>query len=160
VKTLKIELTKATIDEKPLIKNMLELYSHDFSEFLNFDLDENGLYGYSSLDAYWAESEHHPYIVRISDKLAGFVLVKNRGSQEDPLYSIAEFFIIRKYRGKGLGRQVATTIFDMFLGRWTIRQVEKNYLAQAFWRSVISDYTKGNFSERYENRNSVQEFTS
>ena len=50
-------------------------------------------------------------------------------------------------------------VFDMFPGKWKVTQIQKNYPAQAFWRSVIGNYTNGNFSESYdEKRKSIQEF--
>jgi hypothetical protein len=33
-----IELVSATADQEPILANLLELYMHDFSEFLDLDL--------------------------------------------------------------------------------------------------------------------------
>ncbi len=45
-----IEVTEA---DKPVVRNLLELYQHDFSEFDDRDVDAHGLYGYPYLDHYW-----------------------------------------------------------------------------------------------------------
>jgi predicted acetyltransferase len=77
----------------------------------------------------------------------------------EPLHTIAEFFIMKKYGGKGIGKTAAKRIFDLFPGKWQVTQIEKNYPAQAFWRSLISEYTNGKYEERYDQRRrSVQEF--
>nr|WP_249168765.1 hypothetical protein [Alkaliphilus sp. B6464] len=35
---------------------------------------------------------------------------------------ISDFFIMRNYRGKGVGKKVAFSIFDQFRGSWEIKQ--------------------------------------
>ena len=60
---------------------------------------------------------------------------------------MAEFFILRKYRKRGVGRQVAFHVFDLFYGCWEIHQVHTNIVAQKFWRRVIGAYTENNYIE-------------
>ncbi|MDZ8187280.1 MAG: GNAT family N-acetyltransferase [Nostoc sp. ChiSLP02] len=142
-----VEVLSAAIDDKPLIQRMMELYQYDFSEFADQDLDEHGYFGYPYLDYYWIESDRYPFIVRVSGKLAGFVLVNQFTYILSNQYSMAEFFILRKYRRQGIGKLVASQIFDGFCGRWEIYQMKTNTVAQKFWHSVILDYTKGKFRE-------------
>jgi predicted acetyltransferase len=85
--------------------------------------------------------------VKVGDKLAGFILVNQYTYLPESQYSIAEFFIMRKYRKCGIGRQVAVYMFDLFQGRWEVHQLPGNIAGQEFWRSVINAYTKGNFTE-------------
>lgn len=44
----------------------------------------------------------------------------------EAIHSIAEFFIMRKYRWQGMGQAVAFYIFDLFPGRWWVAQTEAN----------------------------------
>lgn len=83
-------------------------------------------------------------------RMAGFVLVRNL-EESTPVHSIAEFFILRKYRRRGVGKAAAHQIFGMFPGQWRVAQTEDNHPAQAFWRKVISEYTQGNFKEIWSN---------
>jgi predicted acetyltransferase len=62
---------------------------------------------------------------------------------------MAEFFVMRKYRRRGVGRQVAGQIFDMFPGQWSLYQKEDNLPAQSFWRCVIAEYTQGAYTDEY-----------
>ena len=58
-----------------------------------------------------------------------------------------EFFVLRKYRGRGVGASVATQLFDRFPGKWEVRELAQNVAALAFWRAVIARYTDGRFVE-------------
>ena len=42
---------------------------------------------------------------------------------------------------------MAGQVFDMFSGNWEVAQMERNTPAIAFWRSVVVEYTKGNYEE-------------
>ncbi|MFD1737259.1 hypothetical protein ACFSCX_11915 [Bacillus salitolerans] len=57
-------------------------------------------------------------------------------------FRIDQFFILQKYKGKGLGKKAALMTFDLYSGKWQFNQIENNYPAQAFWRSTIKEYTK------------------
>jgi predicted acetyltransferase len=142
-----INVLPALITDKQLLQQMIELYQYDFSEFEETDLNEHGYFGYSYLDYYWTEADRYPFIVRVNDKLAGFVLVNQYTYLPNSQYSVAEFFILRKYRKRGIGQMVAFHIFDLFCGRWEIHQVHTNSAAQQFWRSVIEAYTGGKYTE-------------
>jgi predicted acetyltransferase len=111
---------------------MMELYQHDLSEFENTDLDSHACFGYSYLDCYWKENSRHPFIVRVDGRLAGFVLVNKHICLPGNEWSIAEFFIMRKYRRRGVGKAVALHIFEQFHGKWEVREVEANAAAQRF----------------------------
>jgi hypothetical protein len=51
-----IEVLEATVDDKPVVRRLLELYSHDFSEFTGTDVDAHGRFGYPDLDLYWTNT--------------------------------------------------------------------------------------------------------
>ncbi|MEM7762279.1 MAG: GNAT family N-acetyltransferase [Cyanobacteria bacterium P01_A01_bin.40] len=142
-----IKVLPASIADKLLIQRMMELYQYDFSEFSNIDLDEHGYFGYSHLDHYWVETNRYPFLLRVNDKLAGFALVNQLTNLPGSNYSLAEFFILRKYRHQGIGRQVAFDIFNLFSGRWEIYQAHTNLAAKKFWQSVLETYTKGSYTE-------------
>lgn len=145
-----IEIQRAFLSEKSILRNLMELCQHDYSEHNGDDVDEHGLFGYNYLDHYWTEPERYPFLVRVSGKLAGFVLVRVVDSQEESvIHAITEFFVLRKYRRQGVGRQVAWQIFDMFPGQWSIHQEENNWPAQSFWRQVIAEYTHGVYTEEH-----------
>ena len=145
---MKITIRPATRADQPLLRNLMEFYLYDFSEFTEEDVDENGIYGYEYLDDYWAQTERHPFLIRVDDQPAGFALVRALHAESgDVIYAISEFFVMRKYRDQGVGREAAYQIFDRFPGRWRVGERRENRGAQIFWRKVIRDYTGGQFEE-------------
>jgi predicted acetyltransferase len=145
---MNIDIIPAAIEDKSILRNLMELYNYDFSEFDDADVDAHGLYGYHRIDHYWTDEGRFPFLVRMDGKIAGFVLVRTlEEPAPEPVHSIAEFFIMKKYRRHGVGRQVACQIFDRFPGPWHVSQMACNLPAQSFWRSVIADYTHGNYVE-------------
>ena len=127
-----VEVQAALVDDKSVVRRLLELYAHDFSELTGADVDEGGAYGYDRLDAYWTEPERHPFLIRVDDRIAGFALVRS-GLPHD----MAEFFVMRKYRRSGVGGEAARAVFAMFPGEWQVRQIRENEAAIKFWRAAI-----------------------
>ena len=144
---MNLTVSPATFAEKPLLQRLLQLYLYDFSEFENSDVDDLGEYRYPWLEQYWSDPQRSPYIVRVDGKPAGFVLVNDQTVHSDNEWSVAEFFIARKYRRQGVGRRVARIVFDRQPGRWELQVLETNRPAQHFWRSVLDDVTHGAFQE-------------
>jgi predicted acetyltransferase len=130
--SLDIEISAATSGDKIAIRHLLELYAYDFSDFTAWDVDEHGLFGYPSFDQYWTEPDRHPFMIRADGHIAGFAFVRS-GRPHD----MAEFFILRKYRGRGVGVQAARSLFAAFPGDWQVRQLAANAPATAFWRVAI-----------------------
>ena len=139
------EVSVATLDDKPLLQRLVELYQYDFSEIQGGDLDQHGCFGYLYLDNYWVDADRYPFLVRVNGKLAGFVLVNRLTYWIDNQLSLAEFFILRKYRRQGIGKVVAFQVFDKFHGKWEIRETAANVSAQCFWRKVVAEYTAGQY---------------
>ena len=93
---MNISLDPVSFDEKPVLRQLMELYLYDFSEFEENDLSEQGHFGYNYLDCYWYEEGRHPFFVRVDGKLAGFVLVSKYCFlvKEKNRRSMSEFFIL------------------------------------------------------------------
>jgi predicted acetyltransferase len=156
VSTMSIQVLAAEPPSKSIIANLLELYLHDFSEFEATDIGEDGRFGYPYLDAYWQENTRYPYLIRANTKLAGFALVRqgtrNGDDPDDPdSMSLAEFFVLRRWRRCGVGQVAAHLLFQRFPGSWMIRVLKTNGGALAFWEKVIDSYT-GNQFQRTEYR--------
>ena len=127
-----VVIVAAAATDKSVVRNLLELYLHDFSEMTAADVDEHGLFGYDYLDHYWTEADRHPFLIRADGHLAGFALVRS-GAPHD----MAEFFVLRKYRRGGVGLLAARALFAMFPGEWQVREMTANPGATAFWRRAI-----------------------
>ncbi|MES2212735.1 MAG: GNAT family N-acetyltransferase [Pseudomonadota bacterium] len=140
---MQIEVIKATIEQKPILANLLELYSYDFTEFCDFDIGNDGFYGYKWLPLYWTESTRFPYIIYVDKKIAGLVLVQ-RGSpisDDTQIWDIAEFFVMKKYKRCGVGTAAALNIWKQFKGKWQVRVLKSNEIACSFWPRAIKQLT-------------------
>ena len=148
---MRLTVEPATPAERDTLANLLQFYLYDFSEFHDedADTDDTGRFReYRYLDDYWRDPDRHPFLFRVDGRLAGFALVRRlERPGSEPTWGMAEFFIMRRYRRLGLGRQAAVALFDRFPGRWEVGQVHENTGAIAFWRRVIAEYTAGRYSE-------------
>ncbi|GGG59346.1 hypothetical protein [Paenibacillus radicis (ex Gao et al. 2016)] len=82
-------------------------------------------------------------------KATGFALVRKLGVDRDnkSIYSIAEFFVMKKYRQLGAGQGAAYELFNRFSGVWKVAQIEENKPAQLFWRKIIGKYPNHSYQE-------------
>jgi len=138
-----IEVSPATQDQQPILANLLELYAHDFSEIVDLEIGEDGRFGYPSLPLYWSEPSRHPFLIRIEGQPAGFALVK-QGSEltgNCAAWDMAEFFILRGYRRRGIGATAAHQVWKRFPGPWEIRIMHTNTSALHFWVKSIAEFT-------------------
>ncbi|MGA2572357.1 MAG: GNAT family N-acetyltransferase [Terracidiphilus sp.] len=141
--TTGVELIQASAEHRSALGNLLELYIHDLSELVPIDVGDDGRYGYKSLPLYWSDISRLPFLARLDGKLVGFVLV-TRGSEpsgDNEAWDMAEFFVLRRYRHRGIGTELARKVWLRCPGRWQIRVMEKNVLAHKFWESSITKFT-------------------
>jgi predicted acetyltransferase len=141
----RVELIKAGPEHQRSLENLLELYIHDFSEFVPLDVSEDGRFGYPDLSLYWSEPSRMAFLARIEGKLAGFALItRGPGLRRNcEVWDMVEFFVMRRYRYRGIGVDLAGKIWRLCPGAWQIRVRSNNLPAQRFWNSAISAFTKG-----------------
>jgi predicted acetyltransferase len=146
---MNVQILPAGLTKKAVLENLMQLYQYDFSEMCGDDCNEQGLFVDEHLPLYWIEPDRFPFLFQVDGKWAGFALVRRMVEiKKDPApYSIAEFFIMRKYRRQGVGERAACCLFDRFPGKWHVAEIPENIAAIRFWRRVIAAYTKGQFEE-------------
>jgi predicted acetyltransferase len=157
-----VDVRLASLNEKKLFQNLLQLYMYDFTEFTDVDINQNGLFNiFQDFDSYWIEQDdNRPYIIRKNDNIAGFALVKIITTDIRRYNYLAHFFVMRKYRRQGLGKEIARILFDSQKGEWELYQLDRNEPAQIFWTRIINEYTNGNYEEKYEPGRRYQTFYS
>lgn len=142
-----VSMQLMSVEEKPLLIRLMELYNYEFSAFSNDDVSEYGFYGYDHIDDYWNEAGRFPYLIRVDGKIAGFALIcpHCHYRQEKDARCIGEFFIMLKYRRIGIGTKVAAQLFDKHRGLWEICYWRNNYPAGQFWKKVVEEYTNNHY---------------
>lgn len=135
--------------ERAPLESLLQLYVHDLSALIALDIGDDGRFPAPPVDPWFSDRCNHAYLMRANGKLAGFALVQQRSylNGDESITDLAEFFVLRKFRGQKIGERAAAMLFDRFSGAWEVRQKIQNQPATAFWRRAIGRYTGGTFAE-------------
>lgn len=125
----------ATGADRPVIANLVQLYLYDMTEFQPFPIGRDGRFDYGFLDRFW----QHPYLLFAGDDLAGFALIVDQSPiTAADRYFMAEFFVMKAYRGQGFGRATVAEIFRRHPGAWQIGVLPSNTAALAFWTRILT----------------------
>jgi predicted acetyltransferase len=157
---MEIEIVSAGRAEEAVINNLARFYMYDMAEHAGWPFSDDGSFEAGDMFApYWGRARRDdsrpwpsewrgfPFLCRLGGHPAGFALVVQ---QEPGRFDMGEFFTARQHRRHGLGRHLATAMFDRFAGHWEVREMLSNTGAQAFWRRIIADYTGGRFTDAQE----------
>jgi predicted acetyltransferase len=130
-----------------LLRNLFEHYIHDMSEWFDVDTKADGSYSYDT-STIWRNGSR-AYVAKVDDSIAGFALV---GSAIEWLgdagsYDVHEFFVMRRFRGRGHGQRMAALVWNELPGAWLVRVLELNTPAVMFWRRVIAKYSQASYQE-------------
>jgi predicted acetyltransferase len=56
------------------------------------------------------------------------------------VWNMAEFFVLRGHRGRGIGTEIAHRIWRQFPGPWEVRVMPANRSAHRFWQRAITRF--------------------
>lgn len=139
-----IALQPITLDHASVLRNLFQLYVYDFSELLPLDLAASGLFEPPLGEEWWTREDHFAFFIRSAEagKLIGFALVRrgSRVTDASDVMDVAEFFVVRGARARGVGSAAAHALFARFDAPWEIRVRESNLPAQKFWSRVVSGW--------------------
>ncbi len=65
---------------------------------------------------------------------------------------MAEFFVLRGWRGRGVGTKAAHDVWKRFPGVWEVRVMQANISAQHFWAGAIEALAQGGRCSRFQAR--------
>lgn len=133
----RVTLARIAAAEAPTLRNLFELYAHDFSELVPLPLHPNGRFEVPVSDDWWTRDDHYPFFVGANDELCGFALARRLGDDPDVM-DVAEFFVVRGARRRGIGFAAARALLGAFPGAWNVRVRRTNPNAKAFWSRVLA----------------------
>lgn len=147
-----VELVRAeSASDRAALHRLYALYLHDLSEYTaHYALDAEAHWTPSYLDDMLSRPQCHCLLVRAAGAAAGFALVATQPFPYMPADAdvhLAEFFVARPYRRRGVGRAAAEATLRGFPGRWNLAVVDANAPAFAFWRPVVAELTGGDYAE-------------
>jgi predicted acetyltransferase len=128
--------------QSQVLASLLELYVHDFSEHVPVELKPNGRFDLPLDERWFTSAEHFPFFVHHAGGLAGFALVRrgSRVTSAPDVMDVAEFFVVRGARRRGVGQAAAHALFARFPGVWEIRVRRTASSARTFWSQVARSW--------------------
>jgi predicted acetyltransferase len=138
---MRVQVIPASVEDRTTLRNLLQLYLHDFSEVLTRAPERDGTFPYPHLDAYWTDEWRKPFLITADGDVAGFALVRTVSvvTGSPGVADMAEFFVVRGLRRHGVGRAAARLLFARFPGAWEVRVIDHYAAAHAFWTAAIGD---------------------
>jgi len=122
-----------------IFNNLGQAYEAEFSSITNKVPDQFGVFKIDTLPNF----PYVGYLLYYQEIPIGICVA----NPESEIKDIAEFYIIPSMRKKNFGYQFAIMIFDLYPGKWQVRQIQGADHAIHFWRSVIGRYTKNQYEE-------------
>ena len=151
-----VDLAQAS--ERRLLEGLIQFYFYDFSEMEppesdDMQFDAEGRFGaYVYLPEYWTDPTRTPLVIRWKGQAAGLALL-NQHSHLDGghvEHNMAEFFVARKYRRRGVAQAAFHQILKAYPGRWEVAVLARNRGALAFWPGAIAAAANVSEIERHE----------
>ena len=133
-----VTLEPVTHESASVLQNLFELYAYDFSEQMSLQIQASGRFEITPGEEWWTRDDHFAHLIKVQRELAGFALAR-RGSRltnASDVMDVAEFFVLRSNRRKGVGERAAHALFKTFDGGWEVRVRRTNVAALAFWSRV------------------------
>lgn len=149
---MEVQLVIIKEQQRKVFENLFSYYIYDMTEYMKWNPDQEGKFGYDSskFDVYWVLEDHIPYFIYVGSELAGFVLVR-RYPNDLSTYDIDQFFVLRKFKGQGVGKEALAKVIDIFPGNWQIRVLLQNSGALHFWKSAVFNLVGDEYSLSKEN---------
>lgn len=139
------EIENVSLKDKEKLYKLLQYALYDGSFYIDNDINEECIFEYRWFDNYFTDDDRDAYFVKSGDKYLGMVMVNENLKYNDEGKSVAEFFIMPKYRRNHIGKKVAYDIFELFKGNWEVQPMKNNKVAYSFWKNIINEYTNGNY---------------
>jgi len=135
-----VSLHAAGEEDRVVLANLLQLYTHEFGADRGLGLTEAGTYPpYRYLPAYFADAGRDAWLVRHGGRLAGFALVR----AVDGRHQVAEFFVAPAHRRAGVGTAAGLAVLERYPGPWELAFDVANTGAAAFWPPLIERVALG-----------------
>lgn len=131
-----IKLVGVTLETKNILENLISLYLHDLSQFVDdLKVNNDGKFEYDGFEFYFKYEELNPFLIYCNDEVAGFILL-NLGKfvPSTVQYSIHELFILKSFRKKRVATRAIKKVFETYKGKYKVGQLQNNELAVEFWK--------------------------
>jgi len=145
-----IKIIPATLIDYPTMQNMTRFYVYDMTRYMGWECPEDGLFEFRDIKHHFENPEERAFLIKVDDEIAGFILLDKRVLVEPVDWNMGQFFVLAKFQGKGVASKVAREIFKMYPGKWSVPVLPENTKAERFWKKIIIDLSKGNYTEVFK----------
>ena len=152
--TIEAALRPLTPELRPVVENLWQLYRHDLSEFRGTHgpsgfvgslPDEHGRFHERTLRPFFDEdADRAAYVLFSGEQAVGFGFVRGLTS---PTLLMAEFFVVRGLRGRGVAAAAARELFVRHPGTWEVPFQEANVVGGRFWRRLAREVAAADVQE-------------
>jgi len=140
-----IAISKIGPEADVVLRNLLEFYVHDMTEWFEIDTKADGSFSYDT--SLIRKDGGEAYLAKVGESIAGFALVGSADEWLKDAHDVREFFVLRRFRRSGVGRKMATLVWNKYPGEWLVRVLELNVPAVSFWRAAVADHSGGSYQE-------------
>lgn len=136
-----VELIQTGPEDAELIANLYQFYAYESSDWEQEDVEPDGRFyiHQEHLDRYWQAPQWSANLILVDGYVAGFLLVERSELPGIDALELADLFILKRYRRKGIGSALATQVLSSGSANWLVRFYDQDEAAQAFWRVVLDN---------------------
>ncbi len=134
-----VELIQTGPEQAELIRNLYQFYAYESSDWEQEDVEQDGRFYIHEehLARYWQDPQWSANLLLVDGYIAGFLLIERSELPGINALELADLFILKRYRRKGIGRALATQVLTSGEADWLVRFYDQDEASQAFWRSVL-----------------------
>ncbi|MGH8382393.1 GNAT family N-acetyltransferase [Pseudomonas sp.] len=136
-----VELLQTGQDQAELIRNLYQFYAYESSDWEQEDVEVDGRFYIHEehLARYWQEPQWSANLILVDGFIVGFLLIERSEFAALNALELADLFILKRYRRKGIGRALASQVLMSGESDWLVRFYDQDETAQAFWRAVLDN---------------------
>jgi predicted acetyltransferase len=136
-----VELIETGPEHAALIANLYQFYAYESSDWEQEDVEVDGRFYIHEehLARYWEDPQWSANLLLVDGFIAGFLLIEGSELPGIDALELADLFILKRYRRKGIGRAIATQVLSSGEANWLVRFYDQDEVSQAFWRTVLDN---------------------
>ncbi len=139
-----VTLERGRPEQRATLDNLAQLYVHDFTDFLGplrLEIGEDGRFNdQMETEDYWTKPDRSVWFIRADGKLAGFAMLNTKTHSKRPAdFNMAQFFVLRPYRGSGVAARAVIDLLNAHPGQWEVAVLGRNAPALRFWPRAVKD---------------------
>ena len=136
-----LSLQEIALNQYEHLQNMARFYVYDCSKSVgdlpHWEIPASGLFECYDLKNYITDQDRRAYFILSDHEIAGFILVNQAANLPNIDWVIAEFFVLGKFQGRGLGAKTLPLLFKELPGIWEVSVMPFNEPALKFWQQAF-----------------------